>query len=166
MGIETFLMAGGAALSARSAYNNSSSAKSAAAAQEQIAKNNAMIAGWQAEDALKRGDRQASVVRGKAQQLKGRQRATMAANGIDLGVGSALNILDDTDYFGEIDANTVKDNASREAWALRNQAQGFSYEAGTAKARGDAESPWTAAGTSLLTSAGRVADRWYKTGGK
>lgn len=166
MGIETALMIGGAGLNAFSAYNSSRNAKSAYEAQAQVARNNEMIAGWQAEDALARGDRQASEVRMKSRQLKGRQRATMAANGIDLGTGSALEILTDTDYFGEIDANTVKDNASKEAWALRNQARGFSYEASMAKARAGAESPLLAAGTSLLTSAGRVSDRWYKTGSK
>ncbi|HSV48364.1 MAG TPA: hypothetical protein VLJ58_21425 [Ramlibacter sp.] len=143
------------------AYSGSKAAKGAYESQAQVARNNATIAGWQADDALARGDRAASAVRMKTSQLKGRQRATMAANGVDLGAGSALNILDDTDYFGEIDANTVKDNAAREAWALRNQAQGFTYEAGAAQARASNESPLLAAGTSMLTSAGRVADRWY-----
>jgi hypothetical protein len=156
----------GTVMGGMSAYNSSKSAKGAAEGQAQVARNNAVIAGWQADDALARGDRQASLVRGKAKLLKGRQRATMAANGVDLGVGSALNILDDTDYFGEIDAGTVKDNAAKEAWALRQQVKGFDYEAGAAKARADSEDPWMAASTSLLTSAGRVADRWYTSRGK
>jgi len=174
MGIETIftglgaaapaLQLAGAGLGAVSAYNNSRSAKSAYNAQAQVARNNAIIAGWQADDALARGDRQAAEVRSKTRQIKGRQRAAMAANGVDLGTGSALEILTDTDYFGEIDANTTRDNAAKEAWAIRNQARGFEYDAGMAKARAGAESPLLAAGTSLLTSAGRVSDRWYTTG--
>lgn len=173
MGIETIftglgaaapaLQLAGAGLGAVSAYSNS---KSAYKAQAQVAQNNAIIAGWQADDALARGDRQATEVGRKTRQLKGRQRAAMAANGVDLGTGSALEILTDTDYFGAIDANATRDNASKEAWAIRNQAQGFTYEAGMAKARAGAESPLLSAGTSLLTSAGRVADRWYRAGGK
>jgi hypothetical protein len=174
MGIETVftglgaaapaMQMAGAGLSAVSAYGNSKSAKGAYEAQAQIAKNNAIIAGWQAEDALARGDRNVSLSRSKTRQQKGTQRAAMAANGVDLGEGSALNILVDTDYFGELDANTIKDNAAKEAWALRNQAAGFTAEAAMAKARADNERPWMSAGTSLLTSAGKVADRWYEPG--
>ena len=142
-------------------YDNSKANKAAYGAQAQINANNAQIARWQAEDALKRGDREASRSRMKTHQLKGTQRARMAANGVDLGVGSALNILNDTDFFGEIDATTIEDNAAREAWAIRNQAQNFASEASLLRSRADSESPWMAAGTSLLTSAGRVAANWY-----
>jgi hypothetical protein len=56
MGIETALMVGGARMNAVSSYKNSASAKNAYGSQEQIAKNNAIIAGWQADDALARVD--------------------------------------------------------------------------------------------------------------
>lgn len=166
MGIETgsfgtALQLGGSAASAYGAYTNSRNAKAAYAAQGQIAANNATIAGWQAEDALARGAREAGRQRLKTRQLKGTQRAALAANGVDLGVGSALNILTDTDYFGEIDANTITDNAAKEAWAIRAQAAGFQSEASLLRSRADMESPMLAAGTSLLTSAGKVAGNWY-----
>lgn len=166
MGIEalTFtqgLQLAGGAVSAAGAYRNSQGAKTAYGAQAQVNDNNAQIARWQADDAIARGNQEASRMRVKTNQLKGTQRAHMAANGVDLGVGSALSILTDTDQFGEIDAGTIKDNAAREAWAIRNQAQNFASEADLMRSRADAESPWMAAGTSMLTAAGKVAGNWY-----
>lgn len=157
----TTIAAVGMGVQAYGAYSNSKASKAAYGAQAQVNHNNAQIAEWQAEDALARGDQAASRVRTKYDQLKGTQRATMSANGVDLGTGSALSILSDTDYYGQVDANTTLDNAKREAWALRNQAAGYTAEANLMQSRSDAESPMLAAGTSLLTSASRVAGSWY-----
>lgn len=154
----------GMAMSAFSAYQGSQANKAAYAAQGQINENNAQIAQWQSEDALARGDRAASNSRMRTKQTIGTQRARLAANGVDLAKGSALEILTDTQYFGEIDANTIKDNAAKEAWALRNQAANFTSESNLLRSRSDAEKPWMAAGTSLLTSAGKVAGNWYGGG--
>lgn len=152
----------GTVLGAKSAYSSSASARRAYQGQAQVARNNAELAQWQADAALARGDRDVSLVRGKTQQIKGSQRAALAASGVDLSEGSALNILSDTEYFGEIDVATTLENAANEAWVLRRQAMGFSAEAIAAQTRAAAERPWMAAGTSLLTGAGRVADRWYE----
>lgn len=171
MGIETLTLAqglqvAGAGASAYSAYSNSQGAKTAYGAQGQVAENNAQIARWQAEDAIRRGDREASRSRMKTNQTKGTQRAQLAANGVDLGVGSALQMLTDTDYFGAVDVDTIKDNAGKEAWAIRAQASNYSNEAALMRSRADAESPWMAAGTSLLTSAGKVSSNWNQPAAK
>lgn len=158
--IATVASVAGTAMSAYGAYSNSQNAKAAMGAQAQVNRNNALIAGWQAEDAIKRGGRDAMRVKTMANRLKGAQRAGFGANGVDMTTGSALQILSDTEYFGEVDAGTVKDNAAKEAWALRNQAMGFSSEASLMQGRADRESPALAAGTSLLTSAGKVSSQW------
>jgi len=155
----------GAGLSAATAFSNSRSTRSAYEAQAQVARNNAVIAGWQADDALARGDRAVSLQRSKTRQLKGAQRAAMAANGVDLNQGSALNILSDTELFGQMDADTIADNTAKEAWALRNQAAGYTDAAAAAAARASSESPLMATAGSLLSSAGRVAGRWYTGSG-
>lgn len=162
-GAEAFQMAGASA-QAGSSFASSQGTKDAYGIQAQIAENNALIAGWQAADALARGDRAASNSKIQSNQLKGTQRAAMGANGVDMGVGSALQVLTDTDFFGQVDADTIKNNAAREAWALREQANGFRSEASLFQTRANAENPWMAAGTSLLTSGGKVADRWYSSG--
>lgn len=151
----------GMGLSAVSAFQGSQANKDAYGMQAAVSKRNAQVADWQAEDATRRGKVAASDQRIKNNQLKGTQRARLAANGVDLGHGSALQILADTDYFGDIDAGRIEDNAAREAWAIRQQAAGFRADASLLQARADSERPWLAAGTSLLTSAGRVAGNWY-----
>lgn len=158
-----YMQMAGAAVSAYSAYQGSQANKIAYGAQAQVNENNAQIARWQAEDALHRGARDASRMRISGNQLKGKQRAALAANGVDLGVGSALEILTDTDYFTEVDIGTIKDNAAREAWAIRNQAQNFTSEASLLRSRANMESPLLAAGTSLLTSATKAAGNWYRS---
>jgi hypothetical protein len=166
MGIETAvlgpaILGAGMGFQAMGAYSNSKNARTAYEAQAQVARNNATVAGWQAEDALKRGDKAAMRVRMQGNQTKGAQRAALAASGVDLGMGSALNILADTDYFTDVDAQTTLDNASKEAWAIRQQAAGFNAEASLLKSRADAESPLYAATGSLLTGASRAASTWY-----
>lgn len=156
-----YMQYAGMAMSAVGAVQGSQANKAAYGAQAQVAANNAQIAQYQADDALTRGRVNASRMGMQVHQLKGQQRAKLAANGVDLGVGSALNILTDTDQFGEIDANTITDNAAKEAWAIRQQANGYTSDANLLKARADSEKPWMSGMTSLLTSAGRVAGNWY-----
>jgi len=79
---------------------------------------------------------------------------------VALDSGSALNILEDTDYMGEQDALTVRNNAAKEAWAYRNQAAGALSDSSMLQSRANAESPGMAGFSSLLTSAGSVASRW------
>ena len=158
------LMGAGMGMQAFGAYSNSKATKTALNAQAQVQRNNAIIAGWQAEDALARGNKAALKVRSQGRTLQGQQRAALAANGVDVNTGSALEILKDTDYFTEVDAITAKDNAAREAWAIRNQAAGYTADANLLQARAAAESPMLAATTSLLGSAGRVASSWYTPG--
>jgi hypothetical protein len=161
----SMVMFAGMGMQAAGAYSNSRNAKAAYGAQAQVQRNNALIAGWQADDALARGNQSALRVRMQARGVKGKQRAAMAANGVDTTTGSALDVLTDTDYFAEVDVATVKDNAAKEAWALRNQAAGASADASLLAGRAAAESPLAAGATSLLTSAGQVASRWYTPGG-
>lgn len=155
------MQAFGAATSAYGAYNSSKSAGAAYAYQAQVQRNNAQAAEWQARDAITRGQQDENRHRLKAAQLKGTQRASMAARGIALDEGSALNILDDTDFMGDMDALVIRDNAAREAWAYREKAKGNLADSFLMQGRAAAESPGAAAAGSLLTSAGNVASNWY-----
>lgn len=156
------LAGAGMVTSAYGAYNQSKANKAAYEYQAGVNANNAKIAEWQAQDALQRGARAEQQQRLKTAQLKGSQRASLAARGIALDEGSALNILDDTDYMGEVDALTIRDNTAKEAWANRNQAAGYASDASMLQSRADAESPGYAAFISLLGGAGSVASNWYR----
>lgn len=82
---------------------------------------NARISEMGAQSALAQGEQQSNVLSLKAGQLKSSQKAAMAANGIDLGVGSAAEVQASTDLMKEIDMNQIQANAVRNAWGYRTQ---------------------------------------------
>lgn len=139
---------------------------------------NASISDTQADQAIAMGQREQQKLRMGAAQLKGRQRTSLAANGVDLGVGSAARVLATTDYMTEVDAGEIRANAARAAFgykvqqvnqkaaAMSARAQGVNYSAGSAFAAASASgiSPLAAGMGSLLGSAGSVAPSVYKTG--
>lgn len=151
----------GLGMSTIGAYKQSQAQKQAYEYQSAVARNNAQIAEWQAADALERGARSEQSQRLKAAQLKGAQRARMAANGVALDEGSPLAILQDTDFMNEQDALTIRDNAAREAWGHRVGAANAMSDAGMLGARAGAENPMLSAGSTFLSGAGSVASSWY-----
>ena len=80
---------------------------------------NARIAEVQAEDARTRGREAESQIRLATKQLIGSQRVGFAGQGLDLSVGSPVNVQGDTAYLGELDALTARANAAREAWGYQ-----------------------------------------------
>lgn len=124
-----------------------------AKANRVVAKANARLADYQAQDALSRGAREQARYRTQGDRLIGRQKASLAAGNVQL-QGSALDILDDTAKLIDEDVATIRENSEREALGFRTQASGY-----RAQARGS--SPGMAAATSLLTSGTRVASDWY-----
>lgn len=123
---------------------------------QQIANNNAKMAEYAAQDAQKRGEEDAMAAQRRAAALKSSQRVALAANGLDLSYGTAADLQDQVDFFGQADAATARTNASREAWRLR--AGGAQEQAAGAAARSNAN--MQVAGT-LLSTAGSVASKWY-----
>ena len=97
----------------------------------------------------------------KAGQLKSSQRAAMAANGIDLGTGSAAELQASTDTMKDIDANQLLANAVRNAWGYRMQGVNYQNEAMMARAGAKGINPGMAAFGSLLSGATNVATSWY-----
>jgi hypothetical protein len=83
----------------------------------------------QAKDAIIRGDRAAEAARAKTKRLIGSQRAALAAQGINIEKGSALDVQTETAEFGAVDELTIKNNAWREAFGYRTQAMQLGNQA-------------------------------------
>ncbi len=83
-----------------------------------------------AADAIVRGGERIFVRRLTQAQIRGRQKAVLAARGLSISEGSAFDILEDTDYLAEIDVNTIQTNAEREAWGFRSRAKVSRFRAG------------------------------------
>ena len=140
---------------------NSASAQQATLGYEAaVARNNQTIANYQADLAIQNGAVQEQNQQLKTANMEGDQRAALAANGVDLGTGSATEVLATTEFMGKRDALTIRDNAARQAWAYKNQAQGYGSEAAADTATGSAINPGMAGLTSLLSGAGQVAMQW------
>lgn len=127
--------------------------------QRQVAENNRIVAERQAADAILRGDALEQEKRFETQFLAGRQRAALAANGIVVDQGSALDITAGTFELGELDALTIRNNAQREAFGFKAQATNFASDAILIQARGEAtnRAARRAASSTLLTTAGKFA---------
>ena len=169
MSMATTLSAAGtlasAGMSAIGAYQSVQGQKAQLQYQSQVDANNAKIAEWQANEAKNKGDEEAAKIRRQAEQVKGAQRTSMAARGLDLNEGTAQELQDQTDFFSMYDQNTVKRNASNEAWAARQQAGNFTSSSQAKAATAKSMSPLMSATTSLLGSAATVSDRWLNLGG-
>ena len=160
-GVAVGAQAAGAVGSTYAAYRKSAGEQQGYEYQGQVAKNNAQLAEWQAQDAITRGVTTRQRVELKGAAVAGRQRAIFGARNVAANEGSALNILADTAYGTALDAATATDNAAKEAWALRNQATGYASNAAFLASRADAQSPWLDAAGTALTAGGRVAESWY-----
>lgn len=167
MGIEAsagnLLQGFGAGFSAVGAYSQAKSQQSALTAQAQVEANNATLNQWQAEDATARGELAVGQAQLQYAQTKGATRAALAANGVDLSVGSPASVVNDVDYAASVDVAQIRNNAAREAWGYSMQAKQATQRSAAASAGASQVSPWLQAGTSLLTSATRASSRWYQT---
>lgn len=75
-----------------------------------------------ANDSIARGNIEADTYRQKVAGLIGTQRAAQAANGGVVDNDTNALLQQDTAQFGELDALTISNNAAREAYGYRVQA--------------------------------------------
>jgi hypothetical protein len=137
--------------------------------QADMSRLNAVQAEFTAQQIMRAGNLKQGQVSLRAGKIKSSQRASMAARGIDLGVGSAVETIATTDLMKEIDMLTVNAETVRSAEAARLQRQNYltqgalqDVSASNLSASASTISPGMAATTSLLGSAGSVATAWYQ----
>jgi hypothetical protein len=80
---------------------------------------NAQIAEWQAEDAMRRGEEAVGAKVAETRQAVGSARAAGGGSGV---TGPASELADEYSTLGAFDAITLKNNAAREAWGYRTEA--------------------------------------------
>jgi hypothetical protein len=130
--------------------------------QRDMAQINARINERTAQSVLDAGQKQIGRLTMRAGQVKSSQRVAMAANGISLDQGSAVEVQATTDMIKEIDSNTIEANAVRSAWGYRTNSVNYSNEALLSDASAKSINPNQSASSTLLTGATGVAGNWYK----
>ena len=154
------------ASAATSAYAAKQQADATTAANEynaKVARNNQELADQAAADAIKRGKVEAQLKQQETAALKGRQLTALAANGVDVGSGSAVDVTSNTDALGKFEELRIRSNAQREALGFQTEGMNYaakagleSYSAQSAQAAGK-----TAVFSSLVGGASKVAGQWY-----
>jgi hypothetical protein len=110
-------------------YTQMQAARNNAAYEASIANQNAAIAEAQAVSVGHQGTNEQTQIRQKAAQVTGSQKASFAANGLDIQAGSPLSILEDTAFLSEQDIQTSRYNTAMQMWGLENQANQYRAQA-------------------------------------
>jgi hypothetical protein len=102
----------------------------------------------------------------KVAQVKGQEVASMAANGIDVGFGSADRVQQDTELLARDDATNLYRNIEERTKGHLIQASNYESEAKAARARGKAAltSSYFGAASSLLGGLSQAAGMKAKMG--
>lgn len=151
----------GAGMSAVGAFFNASGQQRSLRHQANMAEINARIMDGNARNAIRAGTFEESKVKLHGAQAKGATIAKIASSGVDLGSNTAVARLTGNDVITEVDAQTVRSNALREAWGYRFEAGNQRRSADAYRASASSISPFLAGATSLISSAGQVARSWY-----
>lgn len=89
----------------------------------------ARVSRLQEEEALAIGGKEVREQSRRTRRLIGAQRAAFAAEGIEIGAGSPLDIQEQTKTLGALDEMTIRNNAYRQAFGFRQQAIEFGARA-------------------------------------
>lgn len=153
----TALAAGAASIQAR---ENARLKKETYAMQAQAARTNVVYSKMKATHEIMAGQFQEQQILMKGAQVKGAQITALAASGIEMGSGTALDQLASTDLLKHIDSVNTRYNAEKQAWASRIQAQQFESEAAGADWAGSQISPDQAALWAFMGETGRGMQSW------
>lgn len=151
------------AISGISAYMQYQQAQGQAKSIEVTAKNNAKIAEFNAqgqeiagEDAIRRGAADAGVIRDNVRKANATGAARMAGSGLIANTGTNLDILSQNAGNGEFNALTVMNNAEREAYGYKSNAQSLRFGSTVDLANSKYQSKVTK-NNGLLSAAGTFA---------
>lgn len=162
------LMAGSMAqggLQLFSAFQDAARRKLQGRYQKEALDFNADVADFGAEQAIKRGAEEAGEIRRAGSQVKGSQRAALAAQGVDVDTGTAADLQAETEQITQSDMRTATNNAWLESWGLRADAQKSRHAGRMAEmgANADANATLLAGGLQAAGSFLKSAD--YARGG-
>lgn len=172
LGLLTSVMGGitsafGSYYAAKSQQYQQRSQASAFAFQSDMAAINAGRAERTAESILEAGKSQVANYTMQAGQRRAGAIATMAARGVVLGPGTTAEVTASMDIEKDLNVLAINSNATRQAWATREQATDYSNESlldrvssVNARRSADSLSPMAAGLTSLIGSASQIAGEW------
>lgn len=130
--------------------------------QRELAEYNARQAERAAQSALMASNYRIGAISEKFEKVKSSQKASMAANGIMLGVGSAAEVVTTTDIDKHRSMEEERLNGQRQAWGLRTQSLSQSLTANSLAHSGAATS-WGGSVDAFATGVGTAAHEYLYT---
>ena len=112
-----------------------------------IAENNARLAEADADASNAMATRESEQQAWRTRALVGQQRAAIAANNLDPTFGTPSELMGETAMFGEVDQQTIRMNAARQAWGFNAQAQNFRTQGSMARWSGNTQANATILGS-------------------
>lgn len=104
--------------------------------QAQVAEQNKQITREAASDAIVQGQEQQRQLGREVAGRVGAQEARMAGNNVDITVGSAARLINDTKMIGREDSTALNENVRRRVKGLQIDAWNYESEKRAAKAEG------------------------------
>lgn len=156
----------GGATSAAGSVEQGQAVSNAASYQAQVASNNAIIAGQNADYATAAGRAQAEAQSLKGAATAGRIKATQAASGVNVNSGSAVDVQTGQREASQLDTETVMNNAQLQAYGYRTQQTNFQAQQGLEQMEAE-QAPIGAdlgATGGLLSSASGLGLKWAQFG--
>jgi len=171
MAATTSLLAAGMLTQGLGAYSAANTQATAAQLQGDFQRSqfetNARFAELQAQDVREIGDKQAAAHKRAVKDLRGKQRAAGAGQGLDLDEsGGFINVHNDAGAAGAVDEVTIRANAWRDSWGLRTQAQDYRSRGAFAHLSGNAVARNTLLTGSLQGVGYGLQSGYYAYGGK
>ena len=123
--------------------------------QGEVASNNAKIATQNAAYAREAGQEQAAIASRKGAAQGAALKTGLAANGVDVNSGSAVDVEAGARETSKLDAETVLNNAELQAYGYTTQATNFK-----AQAKQDVIGSEFGAAGSLLGNASSIGWKW------
>lgn len=149
----------GLGLSAYGTVQQANAAKDAANYQSKVAAGNEQVAAQNATAAGAAGEAKAAISEQKTRAAVGAELAAQGSSGVDINSSTARAVRTSEDMTGQLDAQTIRSNAARQAYGYEVQGSGFQNNAAadTSTGKNDSSGGYIGAGSGLLTGAGREA---------
>lgn len=153
-----------AGVGAYGAYQTGQAEKASSLYNARISQQNAAIATQNMNIAGQAGAAQAGMSEQRTRATTGAIKANQAASGIDVNSGSAVAVQSSASELGELDALTIRSNATREAYGYEQQAHSLNAQSNLDKfeAANDSTAGAINATSTFLGGAGNAANEFAK----
>ena len=131
------LSAVGTGVSVMGQMQQASAAKASADYQSQVAAGNAQVATQNANMAAASGEAQAAISEQKTRATVGAEEAAQGSSGVDINSPTAKAVRTSQDMTGQLDAQTIRSNAARQAYGYETQSTNFQNQSSADTAQGN-----------------------------